>query len=66
MTAAGPPALIGLALAGGAVGGLAGAPLVRPLHRLRPGVLMITVCAVFVPLVALLAIPQLWNARWPR
>jgi predicted MFS family arabinose efflux permease len=51
------PALIGVALGGGAVGGLAGAPLVRPLHRLRPGVLMITVCAVFVPAVALLAVP---------
>jgi hypothetical protein len=52
-----PPALIGAALAGAAVGGLAGAPLVRPLHRLRPGVLMITVSAVFVVVVGLLAVP---------
>ncbi len=51
------PAMIGLALGGGAVGGLAGAPLVKPLHRLAPGVLMITVCAAFVPLTALLAVP---------
>jgi MFS family permease len=51
------PAMIGLALGGGAVGGLAGAPLVRPLHRLRPGVLLIAVCCLFVPLIALLAVP---------
>lgn len=51
------PVMIGVALAGGAVGGLAGAPLVRPLHRLRPGVLLITVCALEVPLFALLAVP---------
>jgi predicted MFS family arabinose efflux permease len=51
------PVMIGVALAGGAVGGLAGALLVRPLHRLRPGVLLITVCALEVPLFALLAVP---------
>jgi MFS family permease len=49
-------AMIGIALAGGAVGGLAGAPLVRPLHRIRPGVLLLAVCAVQVPLFALLTV----------
>ncbi|HXP22392.1 MAG TPA: hypothetical protein VN840_22335 [Streptosporangiaceae bacterium] len=39
-----------------------GAPLVRPLHRLRPGVLLISVCALEVPLVALLAVP--WGPWW--
>ncbi len=52
------PAMIGVALAGAAVGGLAGAPLVRRLHRLRPGVLLITVCVSLVPLIALLAVPD--------
>jgi MFS family permease len=52
-----PSALIGVSLASGAVGGLVGATLVRPLHRLRPGVLMIMVCGLLVPLLALLALP---------
>jgi MFS family permease len=47
--------MIGVALAGGAVGGLAGAPLVRPLHRLRPGVLLLAVCLLQVPVFALIA-----------
>jgi MFS family permease len=51
------PAMIGVALGSAAVGGLAGATLVRPMHKLRPGVLMIVVCSVLVPLVALLAVP---------
>lgn len=50
------PAMIGFALAGGAAGGLAGAPLVRPLHRIRPGVLLLAVCSVQVPLFALIAV----------
>lgn len=50
-------AMIGIALTGAAVGGLAGAPLVKPLHKLRPGVLLIAVCALLVPLLALLAVP---------
>lgn len=52
-----PPTLIGISLAGAAVGGLVGAALVRPLHRLRPGALMITVCGLVVPLLALVALP---------
>jgi MFS family permease len=56
------PTMIGVALAGGAVGGLAGAPLVRPLHRLRPGVLLISVCVLEIPLFALLAVP--YGAVW--
>ena len=39
-----PSAQIGLVLAAAAVGSLAGAPLVRPLHRIRPGILMLGVC----------------------
>ncbi|HET9896643.1 MAG TPA: MFS transporter [Streptosporangiaceae bacterium] len=51
------PAMIGVTLGGAAIGGLAGAPLVRPLHRLRPGALLVAVCGLLVPLVALLAVP---------
>jgi MFS family permease len=51
------PAMIGVALGSAAVGGLAGATLVRPMHKLRPGVLMIVVCSLLVPLIALLAVP---------
>lgn len=54
-------AMIGVALAGGAVGGLAGAPLVRPLHRLPPGVLLLAVCTLQVPVFVLLAMV---NGPW--
>ena len=49
--------VIGLALGAGAAGGLAGAPLVRILHRLRPGVLLLAVCALDSVILALLAVP---------
>ncbi|HSR85904.1 MAG TPA: MFS transporter [Streptosporangiaceae bacterium] len=52
-----PSAQIGMVLAAMAVGGLAGAPLVKPLHRIRPGVLLLGVCAIEVPMVAGLALP---------
>jgi MFS family permease len=52
-----PPDLIGVALGAGAAGGLAGAPLVRILHRLRPGVLMLGMCLLDVLILALLALP---------
>jgi MFS family permease len=52
-----PSAQIGLVLAAAAVGGLAGAPLVKPLHRIRPGVLLLGVCLIEVPMVAGLALP---------
>jgi MFS family permease len=52
-----PPYAIGLALGTGAAGGLAGAPLVKLLHRLPPGVLLLAVCAMEVPVLLLLAIP---------
>jgi len=51
------PGLIGVALAGAAVGGLAGAPLVKPLHRIRPGVLLLTACVLEIPFVLGLAVP---------
>jgi predicted MFS family arabinose efflux permease len=51
------PAMIGVTLAAGSIGGLAGASLVKPLHRLQPGVLLISVCLIDVPLLALLAVP---------
>lgn len=52
-----PAYAIGLALGVGAVGGLAGAPLVKYLHRLPPGVLLLAACGLDVPVVALLAVP---------
>jgi MFS family permease len=51
------PGVIGLALGAGAAGGLAGAPLVGILHRLRPGVLMLGMCLLDVLILALLALP---------
>jgi MFS family permease len=50
-------AQIGLALGAASIGGLVGAALVRPLHKLRPGALMILVASLLVPLIALLAVP---------
>ena len=52
-----PSAQIGLVLAAVAVGGLAGAPLVKPLHRIRPGALLLGVCLIEVPMVVGLALP---------
>ncbi len=52
-----PSGVIGLALGAGAAGGLAGAPLVTILHRLRPGVLLLAVCLLDVVILALLAVP---------
>jgi MFS family permease len=52
------PLLIGVALAGFAVGGLVGATLVTSLHRrLQPGVLLLGVVGVEVPLVWCLGLP---------
>jgi MFS family permease len=52
-----PSAQIGLVLAAAAAGSLAGAPLVKPLHRIRPGVLLLGVCVIEVPMVTGLALP---------
>jgi MFS family permease len=49
--------VIGLVLACAAVGSLAGAPLVKVLHRLRPGVLLISEAALLVAAFCLLALP---------
>ncbi|HEY1618629.1 MAG TPA: MFS transporter [Streptosporangiaceae bacterium] len=51
------PAMIGVALGGGALGGLAGAPLIRVLHRVRPGILLLGICLLLAPAFALLAVP---------
>jgi MFS family permease len=52
-----PSGAIGLALGAGAIGGLAGAPLVTVLHRLRPGILLLSMGLMCVPVFALLALP---------
>ena len=52
-----PSGTIGLALGAGAAGGLAGAPLVKTLHRLRPGVLLLAMGVLDVAVLALLAVP---------
>ena len=58
------PGTIGLALGAGAIGGLAGAPLVKVLHRLQPGVLLLGMGLSWIPIFALLALPfgPLWVA----
>jgi MFS family permease len=50
-------ATIGLALGMGAAGGLAGAPLVKVLHRLQPGILLLGMGVTWIPVFALLAVP---------
>jgi MFS family permease len=57
------PAMVGLTVAGLAVGGLVGTPLVGPLHRwLSPGALMLWLGGTGVVLVAALALP--FGAWW--
>jgi len=50
-------AQIGLVLGIAAAGGIAGIPLIRTLHRLRPGVVLLIPCLTFVPALLLLALP---------
>lgn len=57
-----PSGVIGLVTAGLAVGGLAGAALVRPLHRLPPGALMLGIATVTTGLIALMGVP--WSPWW--
>jgi MFS family permease len=52
-----PSTEIGLALGAGYAGGIAGIPVIRIVHRLRPGVMLLAVCLVVVPVLALLAVP---------
>jgi hypothetical protein len=56
------PGLIGAVLAAAAVGGLAGAPLIKPLHRVRPGVLLLATCMLEIPIFAGFAVP--FGAWW--
>lgn len=52
-----PPTMVGLTVAGMAAGGLAGTLLVRPLHRLAPGTLMLWLGGTAVVLIGSLALP---------
>jgi predicted MFS family arabinose efflux permease len=52
-----PSAQIGLALGLGSAGAIAGIPLIKILHRLRPGVVMLVTCLSFAPVLLLLAVP---------
>jgi predicted MFS family arabinose efflux permease len=52
-----PSVQIGLALGVGSAGGIAGIVLVKVLHRLRPGVVLLIPCVSFGPAVLLLAVP---------
>lgn len=52
-----PSGLIGVAIAGLAVGGLAGAVLVRPLRRFSPGVLMLVQALSVAILLCMLGLP---------
>jgi MFS family permease len=52
-----PASEIGLALGIGTAGGIAGIPLIKILHRLRPGVLMLSICLLLIPIFALLSLP---------
>jgi MFS family permease len=52
-----PSGTIGLVLGAGAIGGLAGAPLVKVLHHLRPGVLLLGMGLTLIPVFACLALP---------
>ena len=52
-----PASEIGLALGLGYAGSIAGLPLVKFLHRLGPGVLMLSMCLLWIPVFALLSLP---------
>jgi predicted MFS family arabinose efflux permease len=52
-----PSAQIGLVLGIWSAGGIAGIPLVKILHRLRPGVVLLIPCLAFAPALLLLALP---------
>lgn len=52
-----PSTEIGLALGAGYAGGIAGILVIKILHRLRPGVMLLAICLVIVPVITLLALP---------
>ncbi len=56
--------LIGTVLAAAAVGALTGALLVKPLHKIRPGILLLSVCLLDIPFTAGMALRfgPLWVA----
>jgi hypothetical protein len=56
--------LIGTVLAAAAVGALTGALLVKPLHKIRPGILLLAVCLLDIPFTAGIALRYgpLWVA----
>lgn len=56
--------LIGTVLAASAIGALTGAALVKPLHKIRPGILLLTFCVLEVPFTAGMALRYgpLWVA----
>jgi predicted MFS family arabinose efflux permease len=52
-----PASEIGLALGVGYAGSIVGVPLIKILHRFRPGVLMLSMCLLWTPIFALLSLP---------
>jgi MFS family permease len=48
---------IGLALGVAYAGSIIGIPIIKVLHRLRPGVLMLSTTALMIPILALLSLP---------
>lgn len=52
-----PASEIGLALGVGYAGSIAGMPLIKILRRFRPGVLMLSMCLLWIPVFALLSLP---------
>jgi MFS family permease len=52
-----PASEIGLALGLGYAGSIAGVLLIKILHRFQPGVLMLSMCLLWIPIFALLSVP---------
>ncbi|HEU5392690.1 MAG TPA: MFS transporter [Streptosporangiaceae bacterium] len=52
-----PSSEIGFALGVAYAGSIVGIPLIKVLHRIRPGVLMISIALLLIPIFALLSVP---------